>query len=140
MGTPIPPPIIPDPVPPGGPCTTCWGSGKPFGDGDTPESVTANVSGINRGRFWDPSDGEPPNGVIILPQQGLSGCSFELVTANHTFLLAWTSAMSRFTIRLPSSALVFAGTVLDICKTSFTNVVGFSFFGGTVEIKVPEIE
>lgn len=140
MGKPIPPPIVPVPVPPGTLCTTCWGSGKPFGDGDTPESVTASISGINKSIFWDPSSGEPPNGVVILEQTGVGSCSFSKITASHTFLLTWSSILSRFTIRLPASELVFFDTILNICKTSFENVGTFAFTGGTVEIIIPEAE
>lgn len=139
MGTPVPPPpVLPIPSPIGNPCTTCWGTGKPFGDGDTPVLMTAKVSGINKGPFWDPSAGEPPNGAITLTQTA-SPCFYRLITAEHTYLLTWTSVLSRFTIELPSSQLVFAGTVLSICENFFLNVIGFQFIGGSVQVRIRRV-
>jgi len=47
MGTPLPP----NPI--GSNCINCWGTGKPFGAGPTPEIVTITLFDLQEGDFWN---------------------------------------------------------------------------------------
>ena len=61
MGTPLP---VENP---GVPCSSCWGSGNPFGSGDTPKYVLLDFSGLKPGSLWVPAADE-----IVLRQQKLT--------------------------------------------------------------------
>ena len=77
MGTRIPLPVPDPPVPPGDPCVNCWGSGKPFGDVDTPSILTVTFSGVEKGLGWVPGDPEPIDGAFLVTQNIISPCRFD---------------------------------------------------------------
>lgn len=140
MGTPVPPPIVPDPVGAGDDYIECWGIGKPFGDDDTPGQVTASVSGINKGPAWFSGDGEPQNGVFTLTQSIILPNVFNMFTATHGFSLAFSTPISSFVIFNIALAFQFLNEVGFPCPILFQNQITDKFVGGSVLITIPEVE
>lgn len=83
MGTPVPPPLIIEPVPAGNPCAIAWGPGKPFGDGPTPESIVVNLS----------TNGSA-NGSGILTQVPGLPCLFIGLIDTWSVIVSWELARS----------------------------------------------
>ncbi len=64
---------IPQPYEPGVQCTNCWGTGKAFGDYDTPKRVYATFAGlVSQGSPYTC----PPNGTWILTQDPIRPCEY----------------------------------------------------------------
>ena len=140
MGTPVPPPITPDPVPAGDTCIRCWGAGKEFGDIATPSKITISISGVVKGPNWFPALGEPPDGVFELTQLGFSPCGYGLTAGG----IAYTAGFNQFGTEVTITDLIF-GTVYfsmseNICELlTFSFDLGF-FDGGTILIILPGVE
>lgn len=139
---PPPPPVIPPdlpPVPAGDACNTCWGNGKPFGVGETPESITVVIQDVKKGPDWMAADGEPPDGTFELSQLSEFPCFFQGITASLVMTLLWDiggSAMG--VVNLPSGTPSFFGFGVE-CKTVFNNSLNAEFTNGTVTVFIPTI-
>lgn len=139
---PPPPPVIPPdlpPVPAGDACTICWGDGKPFGVGETPESITVVVQDIKKGPAWMPIHGEPPNGTYELMQDGANSCRF--VFEDDDFLIIFFSfaATGAFAVQ-NKPTMVFSFLTIGIaCQTFYENSVVTEFVNGTTTIFIPPI-
>lgn len=140
MGIRIPPPIVVPPADAGDACSICWGVGKDFGDGDTPDHIWVNFSGINKGPNWTAPNGDPLDGFFMLDQNISFPCLFE-ATAGIFFM----SVDFR-----PDDVLVFAfdnllvdhfrGTSDDKCEIFVLSVEDNKFTAGSALIIIPEVE
>lgn len=139
---PPPPPIIPPdlpPVPAGDACTVCWGDGKPFGVGETPESVTVVIQNIEKGPGWMAGDGEPPNGTFLLTQNVGVACRFDF--EDGSFVMQYLSLVgfgAFVVINKPNTITSFLDTGIA-CQTFFVNTITGKFINGTATIFIPPI-
>lgn len=140
MGTPIPPPPVILPIPPGNPCSVCWGIGKEFGSGSTPIKIFVTIEGVEKGPLWLPVFGEPLNGDFLLEQTDLFPCRYEYpaigslrVEVRFLFDRTIVSAFS------DTGFLCFTGDPMNICQTLFPNQETLEFKNGTFLITIPEI-
>lgn len=127
------------PVPAGDPCTICWGNGKPFGPGETPNKVTIVIEGVEKGPGWTSGMGEPPNGTFILTQHVVSSCLF--LFENDDFILRWSTGARQPLFQItqkPSSEISFLTPAIP-CRTFYENTITDSFVGGTATIFIPPI-
>jgi len=139
MGTPIIPPVDPDPVPPGVFCSRCWGNDKKLGDGPTPSSVTATFSGIEKGPGWSAGMGEPLDGDYILIQRPIMPCVFRFL--DDPSYVTWDCAgvyVEVFGVNSEGST-VFYG-VNGLCDLFIANIQFHRFKNGSCLITIPEIE
>lgn len=139
MGFRIPPPPTPNPVPAGNACTNCWGSGKPFGDGSTPDQIVVSVSGIVHGPNWIPANGEAPEGEFVADQLPGTPCQYLYnpgagFDIEIKFLVATTTA----SIFIPFGIIYFSG-VVGVCETFLENTENDRFTGGSVKITIPKV-
>lgn len=137
MGTPIPVPDPPTPVPPGELCENCWGPGKEFGDIPTPSSLTCIIDGVVKGPLWVPADGEPPNDTYELPQDPEQfACIFEILGAINLSV-----QFSRTTTQVEGSITgrfgFFQGQSNAECVTVVRSIINQHFTGGTATIILP---
>lgn len=138
MPTLIPELITVDAVAAGDACSVCWGAGKPFGDGDTPESIVLNFSGINKGPSWSTGDPEPLSGEIELPQNPSVPCNFSdlIGTVGYEFtFLAGTTALSVD----DGGTDLFVALVVGACSITLFNELTTMFVGGTCQVFIPEV-
>ena len=140
MGTIIPSPVNPGTSPAGSACALCWGIGKPFGDGDTPETVTVSVSGVNKAPGWIAADGEPFNGVAVLSQDLPDACIYHLIQGNYIFDLFWDGGNTEFEVQQVVGAPCFVGLDSSPCILALDNIPSTAFTGGSVKIILPELE
>lgn len=138
MGTPVPLPIDVPPVPPGDPCTTCWGTGKPFGDIDTPSEIPAIVSGINKGPNWSGSAGVPPNGERLFIQDPNFPCRYSADFDVWFVRMVFGSVFEGCSLTRLGFITAFFSRVPDACRELYTNEENDKFVGGTVQIFLPE--
>jgi len=138
MGTPIPdPPIVP-PVVPGVDCSVCWGVGKEFGVGDTPESINVTFSGINKTPVWIPASGEPLEGTFTLDQVVGLPCRFNTTVGGFFMQVTFESV---YTVVFAYDALItphfFAGDG-GLCSLAIYSNLNAQFTGGSAVIVLPE--
>lgn len=139
MGTLIPPPTIPDPVPPGDPCDFCWGPGKPFGL-VTPEELIITVTGIEKGPNWMPIDGDPPNGVFILSQPFPAvPCFFISPFVDPRIGIFFDVASTGVDGEVSSGEMFFEALPAVPCLTVIENELDDHFTGGTATITIPPV-
>lgn len=138
MGTPIPIPIVIDPVPPGAGCPFCWGAGKPFGDVDTPESVIVTISGVNKGPNWTPANEDPLEGMFELNQEIAEPCIFSAIIGDLIFDLFWDTDPATFGVQRFGDEDPFFGVGVTLCVLRFENTQQFFFVGGSAVISLPE--
>lgn len=130
--------VGPCPVPSVGiPCAVCWGEGKPFGVGDTPDIIMVQIWGITKSEFWEQGDGEPCNGVFCIPQH--SACSWNVFLSNPQRTLSFLSAKTQ----LAMSAIGNLGVCflynsapicnIDVMENESTNP---NFEGGFAQITI----
>lgn len=140
MGTPIPPPFEPPPVPGGDACAICWGAGKPFGADGTPDSVSVNFSGINKGDSWSPGDGEPIEGLFEIPQSILSACFYLFQDAEWTITVFFDSDHTDITAESAIGKIHFETPNAAICAIAAINERDAEFIGGSAIIYIPGVE
>lgn len=134
---PIPPDL--DPVPAGDACSLCWGNSKPFGVGDTPESVVVVIQDIEKGSTWMPADGEPPDGIFILTQIGGTPCGYALFDADFSMFFNFGPVAAGFSIFDDTFTIFIFSGPGPICNTFFENTLTDPFVGGTATIFIPPI-
>lgn len=127
-------------VPAGDPCGICWGLGKPFGGGDTPESIEVTFEGIEKGPGWIPGNGEPIDGTFTLDQLAASPCEFTDIPAPPfgifvNFLNGITQVGGVSDTGFPS---FFRSTNVS-CSTVFANQLVNRFINGSAVIRIPEV-
>lgn len=128
-----------DPVPAGDPCTVCWGNGKPFGVGETPESVTVVIADVEKGPGWMAGDGEPPNGTFELAQNPVSPCRYQF--SDDDYFIEWLTLGRGSLVGVtnkPSTVQSFLGRRAP-CQTFYENEIVDKFIGGTATIFIPPI-
>jgi hypothetical protein len=140
MGTPIIPPVDPDPVDAGVDCVNCWGSGKSFGVDSTPESLVLTVSGMNKGPGWSSYYGDPPDGEYTIEQEAGLPCDYEGVDGDFVFKVFYLNTTSQAQIIYKSISLIFATTSNPVCALYMENVLTYIFVGGSMSISVPEVK
>lgn len=138
MGTIIPPPAgPPPPQPPGLACVNCWGPGKPFGDGDTPEVIFVSISGVEKGPTWDPGDGEPVNGDFIVPQF-MVGCAYVLFDPDFRVQVLYDVGDTNIGVINEMGKNGFTAHVATPCVTVADNENLGDFVNGSMVITIPE--
>lgn len=140
MGTPIPPPTDPPPVSPGSACSVCWGSGKPFGDGDTPDQIFLSLSGIDKGPLWHGGLPEPPNGEFVLTQRIGSPCIFDTPIGLIAYNVGFFPTLTAVSILTIGPTYIFNGQDLIVCDTFLLNMITDYYVNGSALITIPEIE
>ena len=131
---------MPDPVEAGDDFITCWGFGKPFGDGDTPDQIILSVSGVNKGPGWLPSDPDPINGVFTLLQIFGSPGLFRFIGGDVVAFVLWTVSQSVCVVSDLAFVNTFSGGEAIPCLVDFENALTDKFVGGTAVVTIPEIE
>lgn len=139
MGTPIPLPTIPDPVPPGDFCDSCWGPGGLFGVGPTPESILVTVFGIKKGPNWGVLDGEPLEGEFTLDQNVVLPCLYRGGGGGSLLQVLFLSNATGASIVAPSAETMFFYNQLIACNILLDNEEDNHFVGGTVKITIPKV-
>lgn len=136
----IPNPIEVEAVAAGDACSICWGPGKPFGDGDTPESITVNFSGINKGSTWSDGDGEPISGEFIIPQVVGIACQYVDNIGDDEVSILFDTVFTLVNVIRFGFVNQFTGISDDACGTFIFNTESGKFEGGSCEIFIPEVE
>lgn len=139
MGIPVTPPIVPDPVGAGSLCNTCWGTGRTFGDGPTPDSIFINVSGINKGPSWTPFVGEPPNGRFQIPQLIGLPCFYVLPAPPIRWAIIFGNIFTLASGDFQPGARFFFGETEDLCGVTMLNQTLDPFVGGSMVVEIPEV-
>lgn len=140
MGTPIPEPIIVPPVPAGNDCTICWGIGKPYGDGDTPESIKVNFSGIAKADDWDSWMLDPFEGEFELDQFGIFPCHFRFTDAVWMVNVIFHTLSTEIVLEGRDGGFQFLSPNSSECATLVFNEREIRYVNGTCKILIPEIE
>jgi len=138
MGTPISPPIDPDPVPAGDLCVKCWGIGKEFGDIDTPSSVIATIFGMEKASNWIAAYGEPLDGDYTLEQDIIYPCLFRFTDSPTGIHWSNESLYSTIFATNAEGYSCFSGGT-DQCSLLILNTLDNRFTGGSCLITIPEI-
>lgn len=128
-----------DPVPAGDPCPICWGLNKPFGPGQTPESVTVVIANVKKGPGWQPSDGEPPDGAFILDQTSGLPCNFFFFDASFFIIFVTDASISSLVIFTTDLTVFIFGSIGIQCQTFYENSLTDPFIGGTATVFVPPV-
>lgn len=136
MGTPIPPIFVPPDVPPGDPCTTCWGAGKPFGDGGTPGTIIVTFSGIDKAAGWVPGAGPLFNGDWVLVQVVGVPCRYLLNFFGLEIVLAFTSLITFLSVSRAGFLFMFRGTSPLPCQTFLFGSGSEWFTAGSVVLNI----
>lgn len=134
MGTPIPIPFPPPPpADPADPCTTCWGVGKPFGSGDTPDEFEVKFSGQIPGPAEFLNNGpNAPNGTWTVIQSIASACTYRSSIPGVTISVNFGVNATTVTAVGPAGS-IFLGSQPPTCSTL---ILGFAFFGSTGSAKL----
>lgn len=140
MGTRYPPPEIPPDVPAGTDCGNCWGVGKPFGDGDTPSTITATFSGINEADDWVPANGPGIDGEFILTQVGGQPCLFRFLDADYLIECTFFAAMTIISVIWQTIITPFVGITNEPCDIWLYNDQVNAFVDGTCQIAIPGVD
>lgn len=130
MGTPI------DKSPCGDVCSSCWGSGKPFGVKCTPRYLKVVVSDVLKGSLWLPVHGEPPNGYFWLDQSEASSCRWEASPEGFSFSLVYGSFLTSFQVLSVLGFNAFSDFAAP-CELDFVNELLSSssvFYSGTAKV------
>ena len=135
----IPYPLEINAVAAGDPCSICWGTGKPFGDGDTPESITVNFSGINKGSTWSSGNGDPISGDFIIPQVVGIACQFVGTVGDDEISILFDSVFTLVNVIRSGSVNQFTGISNGACGTFVFNTESNPFTGGSCRIFIPEV-
>ncbi len=139
MGTPIPPPIIVPPADPGGACGNCWGVGKIFGDGDTPDEIWLNFSGINKGPNWVIADGDPIEGLFQLLQVMIAPCSYLATEIDWLIDCTFESDDTTVGVLAATGPIVFQAFGNEACEVFVENKTDDHFTGGSCLLIIPEV-
>ena len=139
MGTPIIPPVDPDPSPASTKCVECWGVGKDFGNLETPIYMQVTFAGMQKGQNWIAAAGEPSDGTLRLRQSPFVPCLWTLVVGDNEYALYLFSAETK--VRIIRNGLFNSYMLVSSegCSSFLVNDVDNYFKDGTVEIVVPEI-
>ena len=138
MGTIIPDPYNPPDVDDGTACSTCWGTGKTFGEILTPESIYCNFSGVNISEGWSPADGDPIDGVYKLDQLAGTPCEFDYLSPTLNIHLLFDTDGTFIDARNGDSELRFYSVTQDKCQIELYNEMGEIFSGGSCTLFIEE--
>lgn len=128
-----------DPVPAGDPCTVCWGTGKPFGSGQTPETINVVIENVEKGPGWIPDFGEPPNGAFRLSQIGGFPCRYVDADGIYNLIFTLGPDNASFSVfHIPGFVPSFDASGVE-CQTVFLNIITDEFVNGTATIFIPPI-
>jgi hypothetical protein len=139
MGTPIPLPIVPPVVGPGGSCLNCWGPGKPFGDVSTPNMIIANFSGITYLPGNPGPSNEPLKGPFELLQLGGIGCFYILQTEYWFIGIVFRSDETSVLVRDDLFDVQFDSLIETPCLTFLENQATGQWQGGSCSITIPVV-
>lgn len=139
MGIPIPPIFVPPVAVAGNSCPICWGSGKPFGDGPTPEKIYITFSGINKGPNWTSHNGEPKNESYELGQVGVLPCTFSVLDAPIGIKVEFRAGQTEIFFEDLGISIYFSAVVGASCQTFIFNEEADIFTGGSCVLYIPEV-
>lgn len=140
MGTPITPPVEPDPEPVGDPCNQCWGAGKPFGDGDTPASINVNFSGLQSGISQVIENGPNEDGSWTLPQKIGVPCVFEIPLFGGFGIDVLFQFGQTGVVADAFFSTIFFGFTESPCSTLIFQSFPFGSLPGSCKILIPEVQ
>lgn len=123
----------------GVPCTECWGSGKPFGDGPTPRTIQVTFAGIVTGPSWTLPDGNPVSGTFTLTQSGLGPCLWVFLDATWDIEAFWFDGETVVLARRVGGRLSFSSGIDTPCLLVLPNELIFFFNSGTATIVLPPV-
>lgn len=135
----IPNAISIDAVAAGDACVICWGTGKPFGSGSTPESISVNFSGIEKGPSWNPGDNEPIDGEFTLYQDGSVPCKYEAFTASFFISVEFTAVKTTVDAWDNVMQNHCDGETAEPCSVLLFNAGIWRYVNGSCLIIIPEI-
>lgn len=140
MSTRITAPVPLDPVAAGDACVNCWGQGKPFGSGGTPETIEITFEGVEKNVDWVPGAGEPIDGTFTLVQDVVFSCWYRFGGFPTTEILVEFRAGETFVGGTSDTNVTcFRGTSVQACSTVVGNEWAFRFKNGTATIRIPGI-
>lgn len=137
MGTPLPE----NPV--GSDCINCWGTGKPFGIGQTPEIVTIQLFDLQEGDFFEPVVGAQALFPTQLFQTDLPCIWFaeSLTIAWELFFLVAETIL--LVTAVETDTAIFISELDPPCSVNGSSILtvptGRFTFGGTFELTFSEI-
>lgn len=140
MGTPIGDPSVPGTADAGASCSNCWGSGKPFGDGDTPDKIKISLSGINKGPNWTSLYGDPLEGEFELEQVGVLPCTFSLLDPPIGIKVEFKASETEVFVENLGISIYFSAVSATACDTFMLNEENDIFTGGSALLLIPEVE
>ncbi len=140
MGIRIPPPIIVPPSNAGDACSNCWGNGKVFGDGGTPDEIWLNFSGINKGPNWIEADGEPIEGLFQLLQTVPLPCAYLASEIDWIIDCTFEADDTTVGVLAATGPIVFQAFDNEACEVFVMNETDDHFTGGSCLIIIPEVE
>jgi hypothetical protein len=140
MGTRIPPPIVVEPADAGDACSVCWGFGKDFGDGDTPDHIVVNFSGIQKADDWREIDGDPLDGIFILDQDENAPCFFLTVVDDVTIFVQYSNGNTEIDAEHFLVGPKFTASIDEECLIFVPNDLTTRFENGSCLIIIPEVE
>lgn len=139
MGIIIHPPDVPPPVGVGVGCSNCWGVGKTFGDGDTPDSITAIFSGVQQAPGWVPTDGPGIDGIFVLDQVGGQPCLYRFSGPDYLIEIQFGAFETNVNAIWQAIITPFVCTDNTACEVFCPNQQTTPFKEGSCMIIIPEI-
>lgn len=135
----IPDPLELDAVAAGLACSICWGTGKPFGDGDTPEKIQLNFSGINKAPDWLPGMEEPFEGLFELDQDAFAPCHFEFSSVDWQVDCTFESGNTEIILEGKIAGFQFLSPSANACQQLVFNERALRYENGSCKILIPEV-
>lgn len=139
MGTKIPPIIEPPPADPGNPCVICWGPGKDFGSGDTPDKISISFSGINKNIDWEPWMLDPYNEKVDLDQDEFAPCHFRYVDDNFIIDCTFLEGNTDVILEGKDGGFQFISPSASKCSEFVFNERNIRYVNGSALITIPEV-
>lgn len=119
-------------------CTTCWGPGKPFGEGPSPKVVEVRLTSLLPGEFHTTELEQ-----LILTthwlEQVINPCIYHINAGGLTWSLGWFSPFTTLSVIESATAHpVFDNQFAPLCSVDFGSTLfhalGTIMFGGFANI------
>lgn len=115
MGTPLPP------NEPALACSSCWGPGKPFGNGNTPQVIEVHLVGILGGEL-----GTDETEILLLTPHLLQRvqlfCTWEIINQGLLWRLVYSDQFTNLIVeRISDGARAFTDTFPPTCQRTVQN-------------------
>lgn len=131
--------MLDPPLGPGDPCGICWGSGKPFGDVETPDRILVHISGLGKSGDWTASLGEPIDGKFFLDQNPAAACTFSAVSGDYEITIIFFPGLVASIIMYQGATNQWVLGTFEVCATTLTGGAQFGFENGIIIIEIPAV-